>query len=279
LGRGVKKRRKMVTPGDVLQLRAPTNKFLCPLAANEYGIEFQSFVIQDYTTKQTIFEVSRDRPLAMDTNRKIDHNDPDSMRKIHYELSEDFLRLPIVSTTLVFSVGHRPLSNFRMIERHYFRDELVKSFDFSFGFCIPGSTNTWDACYDLPPMDSALIDDMINHPYETSSDSFYFVGDQLIMHNKAYYKYLREDATAQCKSYEHKYGASEKFLAAKAAALPVDPNAKAQAKEVKSSHGEQTPDNIDVSKSADAKAPGAKSIATDAKLREADVWSKESDYL
>lgn len=30
---------------------------------------------------------------------------------------------------------------------------------------------------------------MINHPYETKSDSFYFVGDDLIMHNKAAYTY------------------------------------------------------------------------------------------
>jgi hypothetical protein len=30
---------------------------------------------------------------------------------------------------------------------------------------------------------------MINHPYETKSDSFYFVSKSLIMHNKAEYDY------------------------------------------------------------------------------------------
>ena len=30
---------------------------------------------------------------------------------------------------------------------------------------------------------------MIENPYETKSDSFYFVGDKLIMHNKAEYAY------------------------------------------------------------------------------------------
>ena len=34
---------------------------------------------------------------------------------------------------------------------------------------------------------------MIDSPYETSSDSFYFVGEALVMHNKAEYKYLEED--------------------------------------------------------------------------------------
>ena len=30
---------------------------------------------------------------------------------------------------------------------------------------------------------------MIGHPFETQSDSFYFVDDELIMHNKAEYAY------------------------------------------------------------------------------------------
>ncbi|VDD95095.1 unnamed protein product [Enterobius vermicularis] len=30
---------------------------------------------------------------------------------------------------------------------------------------------------------------MISHPYETRSDSFYFVNDRLVMHNKADYAY------------------------------------------------------------------------------------------
>jgi hypothetical protein len=50
--------------------------------------------------------------------------------------------------SLTFSVGPEPIENFRMIERHYFRDILIKSFDFNFGFCIPNSTNTWEAIYE-----------------------------------------------------------------------------------------------------------------------------------
>jgi len=30
---------------------------------------------------------------------------------------------------------------------------------------------------------------MITHPFGTKSDSFYFVGDKLIMHNKAEYDF------------------------------------------------------------------------------------------
>ncbi len=93
-------------------------------------------------------------------------------------------------TSLTFKVGSEPLSNFRMIERHYYKENLVKSFDFTFGFCIPGSTNTWEAVYDVPTLDKDLIDEMVCNPFETRSDSFYFVGNELVMHNKASYCYI-----------------------------------------------------------------------------------------
>ena len=88
--------------------------------------------------------------------------------------------------------------------------------------------NTWDAVYSLPALGEKLskfrhynllshrillqqhcnaiflnfsassflshkyythtVNDMIEHPFETKSDSFYFVDDRLIMHNKASYK-------------------------------------------------------------------------------------------
>ena len=34
-----------------------------------------------------------------------------------------------------------------------------------------------------------LVKEMIENPYETKSDSFYFVDNQLIMHKKATYAY------------------------------------------------------------------------------------------
>ena len=50
------------------------------------------------------------------------------------------------------------------------------------------------------------VSDMIANPFETKSDSFYFVNNKLVMHNKASYKYFREDAAQSKKSYEDKYG-------------------------------------------------------------------------
>lgn len=160
----------------------------------------------DYETKNIIFEVGRDLPPPTDISIDLSAVGEDLGRKIRYNFSEDVLRLPLIQTSLVFSVGQQEVEGFRMIERHYFRDQLVKSFDFKFGFCIPGSTNTWDTVYSLPAMSPELISDMIDHPYETRSDSFYFVDERLIMHNKASYKYFAEDAAQSKRSYEDKYG-------------------------------------------------------------------------
>lgn len=76
-----------------------------------------------------------------------------------------------------------------MIERHYFKDEILKTFDFEFGFCIPNSINSCEHIYELPLIDNQLKSEMIKSPFQTKSDSFYFVDNQLIMHNKAEYSY------------------------------------------------------------------------------------------
>ena len=44
----------------------------------------------------------------------------------------------------------------------------------------------------MPQLPDALVQDMIDFPFETQSDSFYFVGEQMIMHNKALYAYTAE---------------------------------------------------------------------------------------
>ena len=49
---------------------------------------------------------------------------------------------------------------------------------------------------------------MVDNPYETRSDSFYFVNDRLIMHNKAQYRYIDVDSDAQSK--DSRAGAASK---------------------------------------------------------------------
>lgn len=187
-------KRISVSPEDVLKLNKPTKGFLCSISSNTHNIEFNKFVVRDDASQRVIFEVGNGVPMVGSMEVDCDNfDDSDCFRAIKYTFSADVLRLPVVSTSLTFNVGEKPVPNFRMIERHYFQNQLVKSYDFSFGFCIPGSTNSWDAIYDLPPINEDIIQKMIANPYETQSDSFYFVGDELIMHNKARYQYVKED--------------------------------------------------------------------------------------
>lgn len=137
---------------------------------------------------------------------------------MRYQFTPQFLKLKTVGATIEFLVGPKPINNFRMIERHFFRDRLLKTFDFQFGFCIPNSKNTCEHIYEFPTLPADLgeslkgilinrhipeivrqkilnnvhvfsVSEMIANPFETRSDSFYFVDNQLVMHNKADYAY------------------------------------------------------------------------------------------
>lgn len=184
-----------VSPDDVLRFTKPTDQFLCPLSANIYGIEFLKFTIRDMASNQVIFDVERERsedPMAPPP--VLTPEQEWAARSIRYNFHPTFLRLRQVGAKLVFAVGPNPLPNFRMIERHYFGDYLIKSFDFTFGFCIPNSTNSWEAIYDMPVLTPEFEHTIVNSPWATKSDSFYFVNNELVMHNKAEYAYTVQAA-------------------------------------------------------------------------------------
>ncbi|AIN99579.1 hypothetical protein LPMP_272000 [Leishmania panamensis] len=191
-----------VTPAQVLAFTAPTERFLCPLTANIYGIEFYQFTIRDIEQNKILFSIGESPNGAGDGNvrdmlarvAQLSEEEAAAVRTIRYRFAPSFLRKSAVGAKLVFGIsGDAPVPKFRMIERHYFRNVLIKSFDFEFGFCIPHSTNTWEAIYDMPSLSPEWEEAIIANPFEAASDSFYFVGNQLIMHNKAYYAYDGEE--------------------------------------------------------------------------------------
>ncbi|XP_073653214.1 GPI transamidase component PIG-S isoform X2 [Tursiops truncatus] len=185
---GPLQRKQQIGPEDVLGLQRITGDYLCSPEENIYKIDFVRFKIRDMDSGTVLFEIKK--PPA---SERLPINprdlDPNAGRFVRYQFTPAFLRLRQVGATVEFTVGDKPVNNFRMIERHYFRNQLLKSFDFHFGFCIPSSKNTCEHIYDFPPLSEELINEMIRHPYETQSDSFYFVDDRLVMHNKADYSY------------------------------------------------------------------------------------------
>lgn len=178
-----------ICPDDVLRLTKITENYLCPPEANVYGIDFTRFKLRDMDSGSVIFEVAKPPPSDDDDELDPDEIDPNAGRFVRYQFTPQFLRLKTVGATVEFVVGDKPVSKFRMIERHFFKDKLLKSFDFEFGFCIPHSRNTVEHIYEFPTLNADEVQDMIDHPFDTRSDSFYFVEDKLIMHNKADYAY------------------------------------------------------------------------------------------
>ncbi|XP_068598575.1 protein unc-119 homolog B-like [Brachionichthys hirsutus] len=176
-----------ITPEDVLGLSAATRGYLCKPEDNIYNVDFVRFKVRDLETSTVLFEIAKP-PHAEDDEENRDA-DANAGRFVRYQFTPAFLRLSTVGATVEFSVGNRPLNNFRMIERHYFRDHLLKSFDFDFGFCIPNSQNSCEHIYEFPRLSDSTVHQMVACPYETRSDSFYFVENRLVMHNKADYAY------------------------------------------------------------------------------------------
>jgi len=181
-----------IQPDDVLMFTAPADDYLCAADANTYGIEFTRFKLRDIEDGSTLFEVAK--PPETDMSAEGGDNgdnsaDPNRGRFVRYHFTSDFLRLRTVGATVEFVAGNKEISNFRMIERHYFQNKLLKSFDFNFGFVIPGRKNTVEHIYEFPSLKDDEVKKMVAHPFETKSDSFYFVGNKLIMHNKADYSY------------------------------------------------------------------------------------------
>lgn len=183
----------IVSPDSVLAFTRATDSFLCPLSANAFGIEFVYFKVRDLDSGIMLFEVRKETEDALPSDEVPDIQDEVASRTIRYHFGPDFLNLRTIGTMLEFTVGPRPARNFRMIERHYFREHLLKNYDFTLNFCMPNSKNSWEVIYEVPELPVDLMREMIAHPWETKSDSFYFVEDQLIMHNKAEYNYAPFD--------------------------------------------------------------------------------------
>ncbi|KAF0305168.1 Protein unc-119 B [Amphibalanus amphitrite] len=179
-----------ITPEDVLRLQKPTQNYLCSTDANIYNIDFTRFKIRDLETGSVLFEIVK--PTTEEGSGEDTESPdlpPEASRMVRYHFTPKFLKLKMVGATVEFTIGPKPVNNFRMIERHFFRNKLLKTFDFEFGYCIPNSKNTCEHIYEFPRIHPDMAAEMIRSPFETRSDSFYFVDNRLVMHNQAEYAY------------------------------------------------------------------------------------------
>ena len=178
-----------ITLDYVRNLTSFTENFLCETKDNIYNLKFLRFRVRDMDSGYVLFEVADEEENSDQNSNQNDSDQSEASRTIRYHLGPDFLELRNIGTSLTFSVGPLPVKNLVMVERHYFKGRLIKSFEFKFDFCIPNSTNTWETIYVIPELEDTLKEEMIDSPWETKSDSFYFVDNKLIMHHKALYNY------------------------------------------------------------------------------------------
>ncbi|XP_055627200.1 protein unc-119 homolog [Toxorhynchites rutilus septentrionalis] len=204
---------KIITPEYVLKLNKITDDYLCSPDANIYEIDFTRFKIRDLESGTVLFEIAKPSAsepfqnsnscsgpteginssnVAGSEEHPVEEEEilePNAGRYVRYQFTPQFLKLKTVGATVEFTVGSKCVKNFRMIERHFYQDRLLKSFDFEFGYCIPYSKNTCEHIYEFPTIPPDLVNEMIMNPFDTRSDSFYFVDNCLVMHNKADYAY------------------------------------------------------------------------------------------
>lgn len=107
-----------IKPEHVMALDRVTESYLCPVEANIYGLDFTRFKIRDMTTGATLFEIAKPPGQIISAS---DENDPNVGRFVRYQFTPEFLKLTSVGATVEFSVGPKPVKNFRMIERHFYK--------------------------------------------------------------------------------------------------------------------------------------------------------------
>jgi hypothetical protein len=152
-------------------------------------VNFKIRAIQDGVGETVLFDVGSGENSHAPLPFESEITEDDSARFIQYHFGPEFLELQTIGTTLEFINGPYEVHQFRMIERHYFRDQLLASYDFEMPFVIPNTRNTWEMIYTKPELTEEWKDVLRQCPWECKSDSFYFVQGQLVMHNRAEYNY------------------------------------------------------------------------------------------
>ena len=169
---------------DIKAMKTPASEFFCPLGSADGILTFGDFRLRDVDSATVLFQISEAQRSAFEASIT-----SDEQRIIKYNFGPGFLELRNVGAQLSFRVGEKAINKLRMIERHYFNKALLKSYDFQFGFCIPNSENSWEHIYELPEFSTERKKEMIESEWATESDTFIFVEDKLVIHQRCVYNY------------------------------------------------------------------------------------------
>lgn len=183
-----------VTPEAVRAASSPMAGYAIKLSENSVSLEFLEFSIKDESSGEVFFEVKRDQEQQQPSSELLDdlpEEMEDMVRHVRYHVPQKMLQCKVIETRLKFSLA-QDVPNLRLIDRHFFKGEFVKEYAMEFGPCKAGSDHCWYAKYHMPEASEEQIMDYVRMPGGHCTDSFYFVGDELMVHNKATFTYIDE---------------------------------------------------------------------------------------
>ena len=96
-------------------LDAPCTNFHWTPEDNTFGIVFGDFRLRDLESGITLVEISADERRIGEEAMTTEED-----RIIRYDLGPDFLDLRTIGMQVQFTVGDKPVKDFRLIEKHFF---------------------------------------------------------------------------------------------------------------------------------------------------------------
>jgi len=171
----------LYTLESVLNMETPREQFLVKLKDNIYGIRFKGFKLRDCDTHEIYNNFETDNVFELDYFA--DH-------VLNYEFPQKILKAKVLGSNLKLVVGDQFVQNLDLVERHFVDDKLVANYKFNFPIFMPNSENNIEFIYSVPTLSEETKKKMeTGQVVEAKSDTFIFVGGNLIIHRRAEYRY------------------------------------------------------------------------------------------
>ncbi|CAF1470414.1 unnamed protein product [Rotaria socialis] len=111
------------------------------------GFQFNWMNLRDAESGKTLWQSSEDLSLPG--------------AELEARVPKGILKCRAVSREINFT-SEEEMKNFRLEQRVYFKTAVIEEWQFSFGFVIPGSTNTWQSLIEAAPQNQMIPANLLN---------------------------------------------------------------------------------------------------------------------
>ena len=165
----------------VLEMQAPTDKFLVKMEDNKPGVRFNGFKLRDCDSGEVYHGYYPENVYELDYFA--DH-------ELEYDFKYTILKTKTIGSTLQLVVGNQVVKNLVLVERHYIDNKLAANYHFKFPLFMPNSKNAIEFIYNVPKLREDVQNRMNKgENINARSDTFVFVEGKLVVHRRAKYVY------------------------------------------------------------------------------------------